>query len=490
MKQFIKKIDRHRTSVYLSFLMSIFLFIACQKKSLELAPATSISELEAYSTPEKMLAQVNGLYAQLSNASYFGGRHIVFNEQRGDEFSQNDGNNSTGANVWNQSISASGDFVNAVWTAAYRTINSANILLERLDDQTFLAEDVKQNYAAEARFVRAFAYFSLVQTYATPYNQDAQSLALPLRLTAELSGGNNDLTFSTVNEVYDQILQDLDAAEQGLPIAYTNALLNVSRAHKATAIALKTRVYLTKSDYGKVVEEAAKLVPANPPFQYNQSAISHHLEADFTILFTGSYTGNEAIFSIPFVIASEAPGQQSALAYNYLSPVVYLNENGIVSHAVFAETNSTDSRKKLVITNANGQKLLNKFPHNGSPYLDYIPLIRYAEVLLNYAEAAAQRNDLSQASALLHAVRHRADPTFVFNSGTATQAELLETIFTEKRIELLGEGFRTGELFRKILPLPAKTGNAGTAPQILPTDNNYTWPIPSGELAYNKLAPR
>ncbi|MEH6307796.1 RagB/SusD family nutrient uptake outer membrane protein [Olivibacter sp. CPCC 100613] len=468
----------------------LFLLLACQKKSLELAPVTSISEVDAYSTPEKMLAQVNGLYGQLSNASYFGGRHLVFNEQRGDEFSQNDGNNSTGANVWNQSISASGDFVNAVWTAAYRTINSANILLERLESQTFLSEELKIAYTAEAKFVRAFTYFSLVQTYAKPYNQDPQSLALPLRLNAEVSGGNNDLAFSTVQQVYDQILQDLDAAEEGLPTGYSSALLNISRAHKASAIALKTRVYLTLSDWGKLIAEAAKLVPDFSPYQYSANNIVHQLEGDVTQVFGGSYIGSEAIFSIPFVIASEAPGQQAALAYNYLSPVLYLNEKGIASHEVFADPSSTDRRKQLLVTNANNQKLLNKFPHNSAPYLDYIPLIRYAEVLLNYAEALAQTGDLSRARELLYAIRHRSDPGYNFNSGVVGSQELVETIYTEKRIEFLGEGFRSWELFRKGLPLPAKQGNAGTAPEISPDAVNYVWPIPSSELAYNKLAPR
>jgi len=476
-------------SLGIFLLGSSFLFQACQKKELDLAPVTSISEADAFGTPEKILGQINGLYNQLSDASYFGGRHLVFNEQRGDEFSQNDGNNSTGANVWNQSISGSGDFVNAVWTAAYRTINSANIIIEQLNKQNILSEEVKNNYEAEAKFIRAFAYFSLVQTYAKPYNQDPQSLALPLRLQAETSGGNNDLAFSTVAQVYDQIIQDLDAAEQGLPIAYSSPVLNASRAHQASAIALKTRVYLTQAAYDKVIQEATKLVSSQAPFQYNGKGITHNLEADVSTLFSGTYLGNEAIFSIPFLIASEAPGQQAALAYNYLSPVIYLNENGIAANPVFASPNSHDSRKAL-ITNANGQQLLRKFPHNGAPYTDYIPLIRYAEVLLNYAEAAAQKNDLTTALALLNAVRHRADPDFTFNSGVDNQAAIIETIFAEKRIEFLGEGFRTPELFRKVLPLPAKQGNAGTAPQILPTAKNYVWPIPSGELAYNKLAPR
>lgn len=476
-----------RLGMMVSQVYVIIILTACQSDPLDLIPATSISEAEAYNTPEKILAQVNGLYGLLGSPLYFGGQGILFNEQRGDEFSQNDGNNETGANVWNQSISSSGFFVNAVWETAYQTINSANILLDQLAAQSFLPTETRDAYAAEARFVRAFAYFGLVQTYARPFNQNPDNLALPLRLSPNLSGGNNQLAFSTVREVYNQILLDLDAAEEDLPITHSNALLTVSRAHKATAIALKTRVYLTQSNYNMVIEEAAKLVPPSPPFQYQAVGLSHSLESTIAPIFSGSYTGTEAIFSVPFIIPTEAPSQQRALAFNYLSPVTYLNTAGIVAHDVFA-ANSADARRNLIINNASGQRLLNKFPNNAAPFMDYVPLVRYAEVLLNYAEAAAQLNQLSRAKTLLEAVRHRSDPNFVFGAPAENQAALVQLIFTEKRIELLGEGFRSWELFRTVQPLPAKIGNAGVAPRILPTDANYVWPIPSGEIAYNPLA--
>jgi hypothetical protein len=64
------------------------------------------------------------------------------------------------------------------------------------------------------------------------------------------------------------------------------------------------------------------------------------------------------------------------------------------------------------------------------------------------------------------------------------------TIFNERRIELLGEGFRLYDLLRTVQTLPAKIGNAGTSPSVSPTASNYVWPIPSGEIAYNTLAPQ
>lgn len=58
---------------------------------------------------------------------------------------------------------------------------------------------------------------------------------------------------------------------------------------------------------------------------------------------------------------------------------------------------------------------------------------------------------------------------------------------TERRIELLGEGFRLADLQRKVQTIPAKVGSIGTAPLVLSSASNYIWPIPSGEISTNKL---
>jgi hypothetical protein len=102
----------------------------------------------------------------------------------------------------------------------------------------------------------------LVTIYARPYTEnDGASKGLPLRLQAETTSANNDLARSTVKEVYKQILEDLDFAEANLPDSYSSSALNTTRAHKSTAIALKTRVYLNKGDFQNVITEAKKIVP-------------------------------------------------------------------------------------------------------------------------------------------------------------------------------------------------------------------------------------
>src|SRR5690606_22456846 len=86
-----------------------------------------------------------------------------------------------------------------------------------------------------------------------------------------------------------------------------------------------------------------------------------------------------------------------------------------------------------------------------SPFLDYVPVIRYADVLLMLAEAEAEAGDQARARALLEAVHHRSDPEY--NFGAMNRQQLVDAILVERRIELLGEGFRANDVARRVLPL-------------------------------------
>jgi starch-binding outer membrane protein, SusD/RagB family len=471
----------------ITFAMS--LLSSCEKDFLDTSPVTAISEEEAYSTPEKILAQVNNLYGQLQSATLYGGRLIVFNEQRADEFGQNDGNAATGSAIWNQNVASTSEYINNVWSAAYTAINASNKLISNLEQSTVVSDSIANDYMAEAKFVRALSYLCLLHTYAKPYNMDNEALGVPLRLEPITSSGYNDLARSSVQEVYDQIIKDLDEAEQGLPTAYSNALNNISRASKSTAIALKTRVYLHQNNYDKLMMEAAKIVPGQlAPFQYSAGARFLALESDMAAVYSGDYTGSESIFTIPFANSTtETPPSQSALAFNYIKqPILFLTVAGAAS--LPALNDAADARAGLIGTNAANQKILRKFTTTTAPFRDYVPVIRYAEVLLNYAEAAAYNGQLDLSLELLKAVRNRSNPSYSFSDSEVNTPEaLIATILTERRIELLGEGFRLGDLQRNVQTLPSKVGAIGTAPEVLPGASNYIWPIPSGEISTNRL---
>jgi len=186
----------------------------------------------------------------------------------------------------------------------------------------------------------------------------------------------------------------------------------------------------------------------------------------------------------------DAPGTQNQLAYYYNiesaggNQEYYLNTAGIFGNAAFAAA-SVDARKTL--TSAVGANTyLTKFK-KPSPYTDYVPVIRYAEVLLNLAEATVVSDPVRSIS-LLTAVRQRSNPTYVFPATDLLPANLKNTILTERRIELLGEGFRSPDVMRLGAGFVAKSGPQGTAPAIPFNTAGYIWPISATEIQNNKLA--
>ncbi|WP_025762363.1 RagB/SusD family nutrient uptake outer membrane protein [Dyadobacter tibetensis] len=473
----------------ISITMILIASISCDKDLLETVPTTSISSSNAFDTPERIDAQVNALYLSVKNSQFYGGRYTIYQELRGDEFILNKPNVQTGQLTWSHTVNSSTSEVQNLWGNAYASINLIHIFMEGLEkNKSKVNSELYTHFMAEGKFLRALSYFALIQQYARPYIEDkGASMGLPLRLIAEQSVQNNAMARVSVGEIYNQIIQDLNDSETGLPSNYPNAAMNTTRAHRNTAIALKTRVYLTQGEYTKVMAEAAKIVSLTAPYQAT-TGVGHRLEATITNVFQGTYTGNEAIFSLP-MSSLDAPGGQNALAYYFTfnpgNAEYFLNSNGTVSDPVFSST-STDQRKNLVVMQQ-GLPWLYKFKV-ASTYSDYIPVIRYAEILLNYAEAAAQAGNLDLATNLLNAIRRRSDATFSFPvEKIGSQASLITTILEERKIELLGEGFRVPDLQRRLQPLPAKAGPAASAPEVSPSESKYIWPISAAELSTNEL---
>lgn len=462
----------------------------CKKGLLEPANPSSLSNTSAFDNATRITAQINGLYASLKSVFFYGGSVEIYNELRGDEFIMNKPNVTTGQQSWSQEVNPSTTEVINLWSGGYATINAVNTFLAGLAvNQGKISTTQYANFAGEAKFIRALCYFALVQTYAQPYKvNNGASMGLPMRLKAENSNDNNQLVRSSVADVYSQILSDLNDAETGLPANYATAVLNTTRATKNTAIALKARVALTKGDYAGVISESSKIVSGAAPFQAPASGVNNKLEANIATVFSGSYAGAESVFSLPFTTTE--PGLLATF-FNISAGngTYYLNGSGAISDPVFSSATSTDARRNLVFVSG-GQPWLGKFKV-AATYSDWVPVIRYAEVLLNYAEALARTGDaggMVTAAALVSAVRNRSDPGYVFPvDNLGTQEALVATILQERKIELLGEGFRVPDLQRLGLTLPAKSGPQGNAPAVAATDNRYIWPIPSSETSINKL---
>lgn len=480
---------------------------ACKDELLDVRPRTAFPPEVVFDTPARVELQVNNLYAQMKSGQFLGGRYQIYGDIRADDFLNRTTNGVTGYLVWQHTLTetSQNDVIN-LWDAAYNAINQINVFLQGMEDNgaKFDAVPFPANYRtttavafkAEARFLRALAYHSLLQLYARPYiDQNGARPGLPLRLRAETDLTGNDLARSTVAQVYDQIIADLDYAEQNLPLTISNAFTRTTRAHRNTAIALKTRVYLTMGDYPKVIEEADKIVTQSAPFTAT-TGVAHALQSTPAAVFAPPATTTENIFSFPFT-AQNAPGTQNQLAFYYrssssnatLNPVpgggeYSLNTSGSGILANTAAWPANDARRSAWVYTVGAESFLGKYPQ-GTPFLDNAPVIRYAEVLLNLAEAIARTTpDVDdRALDLLNAVRLRSHDTAL---APGDNDELVSMIMTERRIEFLGEGIRNMDIMRLNDTFPAK----GAVGALTPASNVYVWPIPSTELQTNALMTR
>ena len=228
--------------------------------------------------------------------------------------------------------------------------------------------------------------------------------------------------------------------------------------------------------YAEVITEANKIVPTNAPF-VAPTGRAHRLEPTFVSIFRTPYTTLESIFSLPMTNTSQ-PGTQNGIAL-YHNTEYELNQAGIIGDPGF----TTNDARKALINVAGGRRRYTKFNADNE---NYVPIIRYAEVLLNLAEALARQSTTvdARAVALLNAVRQRSDPGTTFSvAGFSNQQALIDAILRERRMELLGEGQRSMDLLRLGLPIPAK----GTVAAIPATSKAYVWPISQDELLYNNL---
>ena len=476
--------------IYLIVGVGLFVISSCRRELLSPIPQTAITDATAFDTPGRVANQVNSLYQALKAGSFYGGRAQIAGDIRGEDFINETTNLVTGADVWLlNATGTSQNFVKNMWTQAYYVINLTNLFIDGMAAKgtTIVGAALSNNYIAEARFIRGLVYMKLLEHYARPYaDGNGSRPGLPLRLTGIKGSGASDLARSTVAEIYTQILSDLDFAEANLPLNYATALLNTTRAHRNTAIAFKTRVYLGMQNYAAVITEANKIVSATAPFTAT-SGVAHALNPSIVSVFRPAYISTESILSMPMTAtAGDNPGTQNQLGYYYARSApangngeYSLNPSGIIANTGWT---ATDARRGFnqVVT---GKPYLNLKYSTPSPFTDYAPVIRYSEVLLNLAEALARTNPgvNVRALALLNAVRQRSDPATIL--APLTQAALIDAILLERRIEFLGEGLRNFDHMRLLQTIPAK----GSVVARLPSEPGYIWPISSDELTLNAL---
>lgn len=452
--------------------VSLVTLDSCKKEDLFQEPDNAISDVAAYSNASRIDKSATGMYDQLQNANFFGGRILVYVDQRGLDANQSSFFGEMGKYT---TLTANDGTVAGAYQGAYRTIYQANLFYQSFLPNIALVTTAKADqYIGESKYIRALCYFYLVNLWAQPYGftADNSHLGVPLVLTAALDpfDASNNLPRATVKQVYDQMEADLLEAEAKLPAFYPDAFTQVARATKGSARALLARLYLFKADYAKANTYADLVINSG----------KYALQADIRNVFVAPYTTTESIASVA-MSGGDNPNTNNSLGQHYgINPG--RGDINVTNDYVALMNTATDKRYISLTKIYSGQTWSTKYPGLTT---DFVPIIRYAEVLLIKAEALARTNAVGTpgfvaAQALVQQVRDRS------NGGSlgvfATAQELIDAIIKEKRIELAFEGMNYLDMQRAKLPLPPHGFVTSTIPW---GDNLRVLPIPTYDMQKN-----
>lgn len=471
----------------------------------ELSPANLIPDNQAFATAARIESTVLGVYESAQRGFYldvvqrgypFGAANVEQGDLRGEDM-YNDQlfYEVTYTGSYNPQTANN----NGQWISLYRMINRANIVLENLDGAVasgVLTQVVADNYKGEMLFMRALAHHELLTNFSRPYSDDPSAPGVPYRSVAINDVSKvpigEAVTRGTVAEGYTKMLADLDQAETLITPAATTF-----RARKGAVVALKSRIKLHMEDWAGVLAEFEKIKTA------------YSVTPDPVTPFRGG-TSSDNIFSFLNSVESNA-GTNGALSAMYGNPS--LGGRGLVKVSPLIWKSAfwltEDTRRAITSQNATG--IFTAKYNNPTTLAEPNIIIRFAEVVLNAAEANARLGNLPAAVALLNSVRDRALPDLVPSftaAGLGNADGVLNAIFQERRIEFLAEGRRWADIHRlagegKLPGVPAKATSRSivsldffTTARVVPTDHaipyadfRFIWPIPLVEIQTNASAP-
>jgi hypothetical protein len=497
-------------------LVALLTFTSCDEEKLDLRPFSSISELSAFENPELIALSVAGVYDAAQSGFYQAAQGAAF-QVRGYPFgaASIEQGDCRGEDMLNMAAffqityQATYDPTTAnnvnVWNTLWALINKCNIVIEGVKAAAVkgtISTALAEEYEGEMKFLRALSYHELMIHFAYPYKHttDASHYGVPIRTTpvvgaaqvaSEVAKGRDK-----VKDVYDFMIADLTYAEQKLP-ASRASYFKVVRATKGAAQALKIRLYSHMWDWDKIIAEFPGLT-------------GYSLTATPEGPFANNKTNTESIFSIENT-DTDHPGVNGALGSMYNTRALVSISPLIWNQTWWLES---DLRRTQLAKNGPTSKLSNKY-RDGATYTDYTPIIRYAETVLDVAEAYARKGQVALGVAELNKVRNRAVTTPADQFTAASFADgpaLLTAVLRERRIELLGEGRRWADIHRlqqdpvhTTNGIPAKVLNSGITLATYPatpagwtmragdlagfpySDKRFLWPIPQEELLTNAI---
>ncbi|EPR65162.1 RagB/SusD family nutrient uptake outer membrane protein [Cyclobacterium qasimii] len=338
----------------------------------------------------------------------------------------------------------SNGFLNSIWQISFNLVSQSNNILSRIDDVD-MATQIRDQIKGEALFLRALGYFNLVRTFGPVPIVD-----VAFRSPGEIAA--YDMTRKPEEAVYQMIEADLNQATALL--TDVNGL-GKSRASSAAAMTLLGKVYLTQMDYSNA-ETALKGVVEGNDFS---------LESDYKSLFTnGNDELSESIFEIKYMSGNLGVGNGFSSTFTParfdmdIFPNQMQGSGRILPTPEMAEAYEAGDLRRPASIGDSVKVISGGYEKElyGLKFVDFttgvqgdgginFTALRYADVLLMYAEALNQNGKQDEAMVYLNMVRERAGLTVL--SGL-DQAALTAALAQERRVELFMEGHRWYDLVR------------------------------------------
>lgn len=442
-----------------------FVSTSCKKSFLEQVSPNQIEVTSSFRSPDDVLTAVNGIYQSLRSSNNIGENSGLWTDERSDDTGRNDNQSNAGEpfQFGDFSILPSNTYLKSHWVSLYNTIFRSNTVLANIDKVTFTDAAVKQQYTAEAKFLRAVMYFELVRTWG--------DVPLVTATFSDLDGLSANTFREKQAAVYALIVADLkDALNSNLPNLQTGA--GLGRTSKAAINATLGQVYLTMATTQDQANRQANLNDAKTYLlaAYNMRTFGALNTIPYADVFdvTKKATNSEIIWQI--VNKQGDPTYSSSIAANNQAKGETINSlkpsagsGGNVTPDLIKDYEANDLRMAFSVKFANDpivkDYFITKFrdASSGASNLGYGGndwiLIRYADVILMLAEVSNYLGDSAGAISYLDMVRARAGmPAYAVSSADpayrAKYPDLRLAILHERRVELAFEHHRWFDLLR------------------------------------------
>ena len=413
---------------------------SCVNDWLDVAPSDGTDADAALTSSSDLDAVRTGMYKALKGNSslvdYYGQQFFVYGDvHAGDDYQYNNlGGSNRASFYYDMNYQTASEFTSSTssssvtWKSPYIVIGRANRIIAAaeggaLSDAAEAKATIDQ-YAAEAKVLRALAHFDLVRIYGKPYTED-QGASLGVPLVTEVLESNAKPARSTVAEVYTQVVKDLTEAIS------SNALVYLNMGDYANALSVAEDI---------IKNSGAALWTRDQYFKAWDASTPNESEFLFRLNVAGSTDSNDlnGIGNL-----QQRDGYKEMVATKKFVDMLTSDPKDVRNDMFLPATAA-----KEVETYGTNKVYLNKLRGQGGNLrnVTIVPIIRLSEVYLTAAECAFRNNDKTKAVEYLNdLVKNRT--TTVASLATVDNITL-ERILIERRKELIGEGQRYFDALR------------------------------------------